>query len=184
MSHTTDLRPDGATHERMWLSHHGPEHGERCLHVRGVAVCRRCAVLYPVAVVAALIVLVADPPTGWLLAAMWLLPVPMVAEWTGEHLGRLGYVPRRQVLVTAIGAPALGVAVAIHAVEPFSPAAWAPVLAWTAVCGGVAMWSFWRSVPDVAPGWEEHHHAEEAARHARLEGLLSAADRHRSQRTD
>ena len=170
----------------MWLAHHGPEHDERCLHVRGVAVCRRCAVLYPVAVVAALIVLVADPPTGWLLAAMWLLPVPMVAEWIGEHLGRLRLrPPTARWSLTAIGAPALGVAVAIHAVEPFSLAACGTRgVAWTAVCGGAAMWSCWRSVPDVAPGWEEHHHAEEAARRARLEGMLAAADRRRSQQPD
>ena len=182
MSHATHHADPTAAHDRMWLAHHGPEHAERCCHVRGVAVCRRCAVLYPIAVLTALVVVMTDPPAGWLVAAMWLLPVPMVAEWVGEHLGDLRYSPVRQTAVTAIGAPALGAAVAVHALEPFSLAAVAPVAVWTLVCAGTAAWSWWRSVPDVAPNWEEHHLESESARRERLEGLLSAADRHRDER--
>ena len=183
MSHHTHPIPGSVDHERMWLAHHGPEHAERCLHVRGVAVCRRCAVLYPVAVLTAVLVLLTDPPSAWLLAAMWLLPVPMVLEWMGEHLGRLAYSPGRQIAVTALGAPALGAAVAIHAIEPFSVAAWAPIVIWTAICAGTAAWSWWRSVPDVAPNWEADHLADEAVRRAHLEGLLADADASWSDRT-
>ena len=168
--------PSAARHDRMWLAHHGPEHTERCLHVHGVAVCRRCAVLYPVAVLTALVVVLTDPPMGWMLLAMWVLPVPMVAEWVGEHVGGLRYSPTRQVGVTAIAAPALGVAVAIHAVEPFSVAAVAPVAVWSVVCAGTAAWGWWRSVPDVAPNWEQHHLDDEAARRAHLDSLLAVAD--------
>lgn len=171
--HVTD---PGHAHDRMWLSHHGPEHAERCLHVHGVAVCRRCAVLYPVAVLSALVVLVADPSTPMLVAAMWLLPVPMVAEWIAEHLGGVRYSPTRQVAVTAIGAPALGCAVAIHAVAPFSVMALAPVVVWTAVCAGVAAVAWWRTVPQEDPGWETRHLEAEAARRQQLEQLLARAD--------
>lgn len=162
--------------ERMWLAHHGPEHAERCCHVRGVAVCRRCSVLYPVALLAALAVVVVDPPAEVLVAAMWLLPAPMALDWAGEHLGRWRYSPRRQVVVTALAAPALGAAFAVHAVEPFSPAAVAPVGFWILVCLGTAMWGVWRTLPAEEPGWEDRHLAEESARRERLDGLLAAAD--------
>ena len=184
MAHATHHADPTAAHERMWLAHHGPEHAERCCHVRGVAVCRRCAVLYPIAVLTALVVVITEPPASWLVAAMWLLPVPMVGEWIGEHLGDLRYSPGRQVVLTAIGAPALGAAIAVHALQPFSLAAVAPVAVWTVVCAGTAAWSWWRSVPDEAPNWEAHHLESESARRERLEGLLAAADRHRDERRD
>jgi hypothetical protein len=85
----------------MWLSHHWPEDYGRCIRVRGLWVCRRCAVLYPTW----LIVMVVfglwlswprrfDP---WLL---WLLPLPAVVELAGEQLGLLRANPRRLIAVT------------------------------------------------------------------------------------
>lgn len=85
----------------MWLSHHWVEDHERCISVRGRMACRRCAVLYPTA----LLVIVVfglwlpwphrfDP---WLL---WLLPLPAVVELAGEHLGFLRHHPGRLVAVT------------------------------------------------------------------------------------
>ncbi len=166
--------------DRMWLAHHDAEHADRCLHVRGVAVCRRCAVLYPVAVLSALVVVWADPPNAWLVAAMWLLPIPVVGEWIGEHLGSLDYSPRRQVALSAVAAPALGIAVALNALDPPSWVALAPMLCWGAVCAATAAWGWWRTVPEEAPGWEDRHEADEAARRDRLEHLLSLADARRN----
>ncbi len=168
-----------ASHDRMWLAHHDSDHAQRCTHVAGYAVCRRCAVLYPLAIVVALAVMVTDPSAGWPIAAMWVLPIPMVLEWTGEQLGRLRYSPTRQVVVTAVGAPALGAALAVHALEPFSVAAVAPVLTWTVVCLGVAIWSWWRSIPDLDAAWEQRHQLDETARQEHLIGLLRAADARR-----
>lgn len=166
-------------HDRMWLAHHGPAHAERCLHVHGVAVCRRCAVLYPMAVLFAVMVLVVDPPASWLVAAMWLLPVPMVLDWVGEHLGWVGYSPIRQVAVTAIGSPALGVALAIHALTPFSWPAVAPVVVWGGLCGAVALGAWWRSLPEEDAGWQERHERDEAERRERLDAILAEADARR-----
>lgn len=160
----------------MWLAHHDADHSQRCLQVRGVAVCRRCAVLYPVAVLSAVAVVLLEPPTAWLVAAMWLLPIPMVCEWVGEHVASLGYSPRRQVVLTAIAAPALGAVLALNALDPLALTAIAPVLCWGLVCAGTAAWGWWRSVPDEAPGWEERHDADEAARRERLEEMLALSD--------
>ncbi len=174
--HRSDAAASHREPDRMWLAHHDADHAERCLHVGGVAVCRRCAVLYPLAVLSAIAVLVVDPSETLLVAAMWLLPVPMVIDWVAEHLGRVGYSPLRQMVVTAIGAPALGVAVAVHAIAPFSLAAVAPVALWGSVCAATAWWAWWRSVPQEAPGWEERHLADEAARQAHLEQLLAGVE--------
>lgn len=174
------MEPD-PTRWPMWLAHHHPEQAQRCTRIAGTPVCRRCAVLYPAALASAalVLVLVADPPTAGLVAAMWLLPAPMALEWIAEHLGWAGYSPRRQVALTALGAPALGIALSIHAMAPLSLVATAPVLAWGGICGGVALWSRLRSAPPAPTGWLERHEADESARDAALQALLVHADEQR-----
>ncbi len=161
---------------RLWLAHHGPEHTERCVHWGNQAICRRCAVLYPTAILTSLLVVAVAPPTAALVAAMWLLPVPMVIDWSAEHLGWLPYSPRRQVAVTAVGAPALGIAFAVNALAPWSLTALAPMLTWGLICALVAAAAWYRKAPDEDAGWEERHLDEERARDERLTRLLSAAD--------
>ncbi|MEI2699098.1 MAG: hypothetical protein V9E94_12445 [Microthrixaceae bacterium] len=89
---------------RPWLAHHGPQQAERCVHVGHQVVCRRCAFLYPTAILTALLVVALDPPAALLVTAMWVLPAPMALDWAGEHMGLLTYSPGRQVLVTVVGA--------------------------------------------------------------------------------
>ncbi len=158
-----------------WLAHHGPEHSQRCIHVRRQVVCRRCAFLYPVAVLTAILVLALDPPAALLVTAMWVLPVPVVLDWAGEHMGLLAYSPRRQVLVTVVGAPALGIAFAIHAVAPLSSSAVVPMIFWATTCAVVAGLAWYRNAPAEDAGWEARHQDAERARDARLERLLSDA---------
>lgn len=177
MSSRQSTAPKGA--DPMWLAHHPPEHLQRCVQLRGRHVCRRCAVLYPIAVLTAVAVVVLDPPQTLMVLALWVLPIPMVLEWVAEHLGGWRYSPTRQVTVTAIGAPALGVALASHAVEPFVWAATLPVLVWTAICLASALAG--RLVAGLEePGWQERHDADEAARRAHLEQLLAEADARRA----
>lgn len=174
MSSHHHVSPTSAT-TPMWLAHHPPEHLERCVRLGGHHVCRRCAVLYPIAVLTAVAVIVLDPPQHVMVLALWLLPIPMVLEWVAEHLGGWRYSPARQVAVTAIGAPALGVALAWHAVEPFVWAATLPVLVWATVCLLSALGG--RLVSGVEePGWQDRHEAAEDARRQHLERLLAAAD--------
>lgn len=162
----------------MWLSHHHPDQYDRCVRVPGPGgrvghVCRRCAVLYPLALLSAVVVLLLDPPPTGLVVAMWLLPLPVMVEWVAEHLGRVTYAPTRQVVLTTIAAPALGVALAWHAESPFEPAAVAPVLTWAAVGAGSALWGHARTVQQAA--WQEQHDADEARRSERLARLLADA---------
>ena len=93
----------------MWLSHHWPEDHERCINMRGRMVCRRCVVLYPVALLVVIVFGVWDvwPERldDWLL---WLLPLPAVVEFAGEHLGYLRPHPGRLIAVTVPLAVACG----------------------------------------------------------------------------
>ena len=90
--------------QRLWLSHHDDDDLERCVELAGRHVCRRCIVMYPIAfAVMGLTFLGAAIPT-WL---MFVLPMPVAVEFIAEHLG-LRYSPQRQVVTTALAAPALG----------------------------------------------------------------------------
>lgn len=107
----------------MWLSHHDDGHLARCVVIGGRPVCRRCAILYPIAL------LVMAGVRGGLAIPTWVmfvLPLPAVAEFIGETLG-LSYLAKRQVLLTAIAAPALGIGFARAVENPADVALWSMV---------------------------------------------------------
>lgn len=158
-----------------WLSHHDPDHLDRCCRVGGHHVCRRCLALYPLAAAAAVAVALWPPPAPLAAAVVWVLPVPFVADWVLEHLGRVRHSPTRQVAVTLLAAPALGVVLGLHARDPFAALAVAPALVWGGVCLATA-W-FARRRPDGRTDWEQLHEQEEAERRARLQRLLAETDR-------
>lgn len=159
----------------IWLSHHHQDSYERCVRVGQRHVCRRCLVLYPVALLVSVLTAVAWTPTGLLSTlAMWVLPVPVVIEWIGEHLFGWSYRPRRQSVLTAIAAPGLGVALGIHFDNPFALEAVLPMVVFGGVCfltamlGAVAN----RHAEGVQRVWEETFEASEARRTERLHAML------------
>lgn len=165
-----------AANERLWLSHHGCDQPERCFRVGRQAVCRRCAVLYPIAVLSAALVLLMEPPVGVLTAMMWMLPLPMVLDWVVEHLGRVSYSRSRQLLTTAVAAPGLGAMFALNALEPLSLAALTPALFWSFVCMLSTGIAWYRNAPQEDAGWEVRHRDEEAERVERLRAMLGLSD--------
>ena len=93
----------------LWLSHHWPDEYDRCVVVGGRRVCRRCLVLYPVSLAAALFLGLVwcwperlDP---WFL---WLLPLPAVVEFVAEQLRWIRHSPTRLVVLTVPLAIACG----------------------------------------------------------------------------
>lgn len=91
----------------------------------------------------------ADP---WL---VWLLPVPVVAEWWAEQLGLAAYSPARNTILTAICAPAVGVGLARYMTEPTDKLFWAVVITYAVVCVApvaIAARSGARSSRSVSPG--------------------------------
>ena len=85
----------------MWIAHHYPEDYDRCVLIGRTHVCRRCAVLYPVAFLTLGLALAGVRWTtsldAWLLV---LLPLPAVVEFVAEHLGWIAPHPRLQIVLT------------------------------------------------------------------------------------
>ena len=119
----------------MWLSHHWPSGYDRCAVVAGRHVCRRCLVLYPVALVAGIAISVGSWWSGsldvWLL---WLLPLPGVIEFVLDNLGTIRYSPVRQMVLSAAGAVAAGIGYVRYLDDHTDPLVWAVVGVYTAVC--------------------------------------------------
>lgn len=119
----------------LWLSHHWPEQYDRCVRVGHSHVCRRCGFFWPVCLATMVLALAGvrwpitlDP---WLIA---LLPVPVVTEWWVEQLDLVGYSPTRQVALTLLGAPAVGVGLARYLESPGDTLFWAVVAAYAIAC--------------------------------------------------
>jgi len=119
----------------MMLSHHFPEDYDRCAVVAGFHVCRRCLVLYPVAIVTGVAISLGswwpDGINPWVL---WLLPLPGVIEFVLDNLGVIDYDPKRQVRLTAAGAVAAGVGYSMYIQDTFDSTVWAVVAVYTTVC--------------------------------------------------
>jgi len=121
-------------HTPLWLSHHWPHDFDRCIEVRGRMVCRRCAVLYPVALVSAAVLAAAPWPARldpWL---VWLLPFPAFAEFVAEHLGWLRPSPRRLVALTVPLAVASGRLYVRYLDDPGDPVPFAVIFGYGLVC--------------------------------------------------
>ena len=176
----------------LWYSHHHVEQYDRCVQIGKRHVCRRCVVLYPLVLLstAALMALgVSIVPI--LVLGMWILPLPMTLDWIAEYLGQVRYSPSRQILLTALAAPALGCAFALHLQQAFSPVALAPMTLYVLLCCAAVVWRSRRarafqgfeSTNDSAqvaplgtqvepPEWEQAFLTEEAERTAALHALL------------
>lgn len=119
----------------MWLSHHWPSGYDRCAVIRGRHVCRRCLVLYPVALVAG----VAFGVGGWWGSSLdvwllWLLPLPGVIEFVLDNLGAIRYSPVRQMALSGLGAVAAGLGYVLYLDDHLDPLVLSVVGVYTAVC--------------------------------------------------
>jgi hypothetical protein len=121
----------------LWLSHHDPVGYDRCVVVAGRQVCRRCLVLYPLA----LVVLVAAQGLSWSgsaeALALVVLPLPAVIEFVLEHRGAIRYSPGRQIAVTVPLAIALGAGFDRYLDRHTDPLFWSTVVAYSGIC----LWS-------------------------------------------
>lgn len=114
----------------MWRTHHWPEEYDRCTTIAGRPVCRRCLTLYPAAIAVGIAFLLgwslwpaaADP---WLI---WALCLPATADFVLEQTGNVDYSARRQVLTTALLAPAVGRGLGYELTDSWSWEFWGPVL--------------------------------------------------------
>ncbi len=163
-----------------WLSHHPSEHHDRCVVVGGRHVCRRCAVLYPVAVLTAALVALSTSESAALVWAMWLLPVPAALEWTAEHLGGAAHHPGRLAALSVPAGVALGIGVGLQVHDPWALSTVAPLVTWAVALGVIALIGSTRGAPG-RPDWEDQHDRSERARDAALRARLAESDAHRAE---
>ena len=119
----------------LWLSHHWPEDYDRCVRIGHRHVCRRCLWFWPACLATMLLTLAGlrwpDALDPWLVA---LLPVPVVIEWWGEHLGLIRYSATRQIPLTLLAAPAVGVGLARYLEHPGDRLFWGVVATYAVLC--------------------------------------------------
>jgi uncharacterized membrane protein len=119
----------------MWLSHHWPDEYDRCAVIGGRHVCRRCLVLYPTSLVAALVLAhVAAWPSRLDPWFVWLLPLPSVVEFVAEQLRLVRHSPRRQVLLTIPLAVACGCLYVRYLRDQRDDLAWNVVIVYGGAC--------------------------------------------------
>lgn len=124
-----------ADHDRraervMWRTHHWPDEYDRCTTIAGRHVCRRCLTLYPAAIATGVAFVLGlslwpaalDP---WLI---WALCLPATADFVLEQTGAVTYSARRQVITTALLAPAVGRGLGYELTDTWSWEFWGPVL--------------------------------------------------------
>ncbi len=112
----------------MFLSHHWPSRYDRCVVIGGRHVCRRCIVLYPVALaVCALAAAGVTWPTRLDPWVLWLLPLPGVIEFSLDALGVIRHHPWRQGAVSALLAIAYGKVLWRYLQHPGDALAWGVV---------------------------------------------------------
>jgi hypothetical protein len=130
-----DDAEQSAARRAMWLAHHWPDHYDRCVHVAGRPVCRRCLWLYPLTVAVALAAL-ADVllwPRSLDPLLIWTVCIPGTLEFVGEQLGRLRYSARRQVLATISVALPLGRGLSYEFASRWSWEFWGPLLTYGSI---------------------------------------------------
>jgi len=113
----------------LLLSHHPPSQYDRCLRIGRHHVCRRCAVLYPLAFAVAIASLAgAHWPEPWDGVLLYLLPLPVTLEFIVERLGGVRYRAGRQIALTLLAAPALGRGLARYIAHPGDRLFWGMVV--------------------------------------------------------
>lgn len=123
----------------MWLAHHWPdEYAERCVKLGSRHVCRRCAALYPLGVLIAIVSATVSPPwptsiDPW---PIWLLSIPATVAYCGEAAGVFRYNAKVQVGTMLIAAIGFGRGLGYEFEQRWSTEFWGPII----VFGGI--WFF------------------------------------------
>lgn len=115
---------------KMWLAHHWPDHyAERCVTIGKHHVCRRCAALYPLGVLVAILSFngLTPWPTSIDPLPIWLLSIPATLAYCAEAIGLIKYDPRVQVGTTLLAAVAFGHALSYEFAQRWSPEFWGPI---------------------------------------------------------
>ncbi len=125
----------------LWRTHHWPDEYHRCAVVGGRHVCRRCLVLYPIALTVMAVSLAGFQPWPERLDLwfIWLLCVPATLDFLAEKILGTPYSAGRQIVGTAMVALAFGRGLAIEIDDRWSWPFWGPVLAYCSIWFAAAL---------------------------------------------
>jgi hypothetical protein len=119
----------------MWLSHHYPEDYGRCVPIGPAHICRRCLVMYSVAL--ATLVLARNGvrwPNRLDAVLLVMLCLPALGQFVVEHLGILAYRPIVEDVVMVPAAVALGVGFDRYLHDHTDPLFWACIVGYGSIC--------------------------------------------------
>jgi hypothetical protein len=122
--------------EMLWTHHWADQH-DRCAHVAGRLICRRCLVLYPTTIAVLVLARLGFRwPESLDTLLLFALPLPLVLDFVLEHMGFTRYSPRRQVATTLLGSIALGHGFDRYLEHRNDPRFWTMVASYAGLCGG------------------------------------------------
>ena len=159
----------------LWLSHHHPEHSERCARLAGRLVCRRCLLLWPLCYALLALQVLARAPA--LHHADLLIPLLMwapVLEFLEVHRGHRAYSAGRTWLLTPLLAVVVARLLYRCMVIPWDPVTWTVIL----VAGLPCAWAAWRFGTRSWPENITRHRSE--GQDARVAGVRSQARRRKA----
>ena len=136
------VAPAGGRHAHVASATTGPRTTTGARWSAGRHVCRRCLVLYPLALVAAVLASAGvswpDRVDGWL---CWLLPLPAVVEFVGEQLGLLRHRPARLVVDHGpAGRGRAGRSTPVTSTTRATCWSWSIVITYAGICIAVSLW--------------------------------------------
>ncbi len=156
---TPALTPDGMpisaeqARNNLWLAHRWPEHyGDRCAHVGGRWICRRCSILYPIGTLVAILFAAGFEiwPRSWDMEAIYILCVPGTVAYCGEAVGLFRYRPRWQGVAMAITAVGFGRGLGYEFLNRWSGEFWWPVTIFGGLWFAASLIAAYRNRPERA----------------------------------
>jgi hypothetical protein len=124
----------------LWLSHHYPGQYDRCVVVGRRHLCRRCAVMYPFAVLVGVVALLGfELSSPWSQIALVVLPIPALVEFVGEHRGRWEYSTPRHTVVSALQGLGVGVGFVRYFHDYADPWFWGIGVLYSLIAGVAAL---------------------------------------------
>jgi len=119
-----------AARSGLWLSHHWPhQYHQRCFQIQGRWVCRRCAALYPLAILIAFATaLTPGTDPSWIdVVVISTCSIPATIAYCGEALGWFTYRPMTQTLTMMLAAVGFGRGLGHEFVNRWSLSFWVPL---------------------------------------------------------
>ena len=122
------------------LAHHWPSENDRCTKIGTHYVCRRCVVLWPIALASGLIfAMLATGSFSRSTTLLVALCLPACVDFCLDNLAAIKYSPLRMQLLSIPLALGVGLGFARYFRNPSDASFWIVGIAFSAICGACAL---------------------------------------------